>query len=149
MRSPAGRSPLSDPSDPVVPKLVRDSPERYSELRRQLINVVFVQRRAGHSRTQRRRRGMEEASTVGKVLVTRVEAAAALARAVRERRIDQCQAHEAEREFLDDWGDFARIGVTDALTARAEGLAWHCDLRGLDLVVGCSRLGFQLTGKSG
>ena len=73
----------------MVPKLVRDSPGRDSEIRRQLINVVFVQRRAGHSGTQRRRRGMEEASNVGTVLVTRVEAAAALARAVRERRMDQ------------------------------------------------------------
>ena len=75
---------------------------------------------------------MEEAPTVGTVLITRVEVAAALARAVRELRMDQDEAHEAEREFLDDWGDFTRIGVTDALTVRAGGLAWEHGLRGYD-----------------
>ena len=81
---------------------------------------------------------MEEASTVGTVLITRVEVAAALAMAVRAQRMDQDEAHEAEREFLDDWGDFTRIGVTDALTARAGGLAWQgvCRVR---LVRGCFR----------
>ena len=75
---------------------------------------------------------MEEASTVGTVLITRVEVAAALAKAVREQRMDQHDAHQAEQEFLDDWDDFTRIGVTDALTVRAGGLAWHHDLRGYD-----------------
>ena len=32
----------------------------------------------------------------------------------------------------DDWGDFTRIGVTDALTARAGLLAWQHELRGYD-----------------
>ena len=40
---------------------------------------------------------MEEASTVGTVLITRVEVAAALAMAVRAQRMDQDEAHEAER----------------------------------------------------
>ena len=62
---------------------------------------------------------MEEASTVGTVLITRVEVAAALARAVRDQRMADDEAREAEREFMGDWDDFARIGVTDALTAQA------------------------------
>ena len=52
------------------------------------------------------------------MLITRVEAAAALAKAVREQRMDQDEAHETEREFLNDWDNFTRIGVTEALTAR-------------------------------
>ena len=75
---------------------------------------------------------MEEASTVGTVLITRVEVAAALARAVRDQRMADDEAREAEREFLGDWDDFARIGVTDALTAQAGRLAWQHDLRGYD-----------------
>ena len=75
---------------------------------------------------------MEEASTVGTVLITRVEVAAALARAVRDQRMADDEAREAEREFLGDWDDFARIGVTDALAAQAGRLAWQHDLRGYD-----------------
>ena len=67
---------------------------------------------------------MEGAPTVGTALITRVEVAAALAKAVREQRMNQDAAEEAQREFLDEWVDFTRIGVTDALAARAGNLAW-------------------------
>ena len=75
---------------------------------------------------------MEEAPNVGTVLMTQVEVAAALAQAVRGQRMDENEARDAEREFLGDWDDFTRIGVTDALTARAGELAWQHDLRGYD-----------------
>ena len=75
---------------------------------------------------------MEEARTVGTMLITRVEVAAALAKAVREQRMGQEEAREAEREFLDDWDDFTRIGLTDELIERAGQLAWRYDLRGYD-----------------
>lgn len=65
---------------------------------------------------------MEEAPTVGTVLITRVEVAAALAKAVREQRMDPDEAHEAELEFPAEWDAFTRIGATDALTAQAGGL---------------------------
>ena len=77
---------------------------------------------------------IEEAPAVGTALVTRVEVAAALAQAVRQRRMARNEAQEAEREFLDDWDDFTRIGVTGALVARAGNLAWQHDLRGYDAV---------------
>ncbi len=86
---------------------------------------------------------MEEAPTVGSVLITRVEVAAALAQAVRAERMDQAEAQAAEREFLDDWHDFARIGVNDVLTQRAGALAWQYDLRGYDAAQLAAALAWQ------
>ena len=75
---------------------------------------------------------IEGAPAVGTALITRVEVAAALAKAVRDDRKELAEAREAERDFLDDWTDFTRIGLTDALAARAGDLAWKHDLRGYD-----------------
>lgn len=46
--------------------------------------------------------------------------------------MDREEAEEAQREFLEDWPDLTRIGVTDALAARAGTLAWQHDLRAYD-----------------
>ena len=75
---------------------------------------------------------IEEALVVGTALITRVEVAAALAQAVWQQRMGRNEAQEAEKEFLDDWDDFTRIGVTGRLAARAGTLAWQHDLRGYD-----------------
>ena len=56
---------------------------------------------------------IEDAPAVGTALITRVEGAAALAKAVRDDRTLSAEAREAERDFLDDWADFTRIGLTD------------------------------------
>lgn len=77
---------------------------------------------------------IEDASENGAALITRVEVAAALAKAVRDSRMAPADAREAEREFLDDWTVFTRIRLTDALTALAGDLAWRHDLRGYDAV---------------
>ena len=88
---------------------------------------------------------IEEAPAVGTALITRVEVAAALAQAVRQQRMDQNEAQEAEREFLDDWDDFTRIGVTEALAARAGQLAWQHNLRGYDAAQLAAALTWQHT----
>ena len=75
---------------------------------------------------------IDEAPAVGTALITRVEVTAALAQAVRQERMERNEALEAEREFLDEWDDFTRIRVTDALVARAGHLAWRHNLRGYD-----------------
>ena len=62
---------------------------------------------------------IEEAPVVGTALITQVEVAAALAQAVRQQRMGRNEAQEAEQEFLDDWDDFTRIGVTGGLATRA------------------------------
>ncbi len=64
---------------------------------------------------------IEEAPAVGTAMITQVEVAAALAQAVRQQRMGRNEAQEAEQEFLDDWDDFTRIGVTGRLAA----LAWQ------------------------
>ncbi len=77
---------------------------------------------------------IEEASAVGTALITHVEVAAALAQAVRQERMGRSEAREAEREFLHDWDDFTRIGVTETLAERAGRFAWQYNLRGYDAV---------------
>ena len=75
---------------------------------------------------------IDAAAAVGTALITRVEVAAALARAVRDDRMELAEARDAERDFLDDWTDFTRIGLTEKLAGRAGDLAWKHDLRGYD-----------------
>ena len=75
---------------------------------------------------------IEDAPAVGTALITRVEVAAALAKAVRDDRMPSSEAREAESDFLDDWADFTRIGLTDDVAGRAGRLAWKHDLRGYD-----------------
>ncbi len=75
---------------------------------------------------------IEDAPAVGTALITRVEVAAALAKAVRDGRMPSAEAREAENDFFDDWADFTRIGLTDDVAARAGRLAWKHDLRGYD-----------------
>lgn len=86
---------------------------------------------------------MEEAPVVGTALITRVEVAAALARAVRRQLINLDEAQDAEREFLNEWDDFTRIGMTEALASRAANLAWRHDLRGYDAAQLAAALAWQ------
>ena len=73
-----------------------------------------------------------DAPVVGTALITRIEVAAALAKAVRDDRMEPAEAHDAERDFLDDWTDFTKVGLTDDLAAHAGDLAWKHGLRGYD-----------------
>jgi len=73
-----------------------------------------------------------DAPVVGTAMITRVEVAAALAKAVRDDRMEPAEARDAEQDFLDDWADFTRIGLTDDLAARAGDIAWKHGLRGYD-----------------
>ena len=88
---------------------------------------------------------IEEAPVAGTALITRVEVAAALAQAVRQQRMGRSEAQEAQQEFLDDWDDFTRIGVTVGLATRAGNLAWQHDLRGYDAVQLAAALAWQDT----
>ena len=75
---------------------------------------------------------IESAPIIGTALITRVEVPAALKKVVRTGDMDRDEAEEAHREFLEDWPDLTRIGVTDALAARAGDLAWQHNLRAYD-----------------
>jgi uncharacterized protein len=83
------------------------------------------------------------ADVVATSLVSRAEVAAALAKAVRVRIIEPDKGRKAQRAFASQWPDFAKVPVTEALVARAEGLAWNSTLRGYDAVQLASALTWQ------
>ena len=62
---------------------------------------------------------------------------------MRAQRLDRNEAEDAEREFLDDWDDFTRIGVTEAVVAQAGELAWRHNLRGYDAAQLAAALAWQ------
>lgn len=86
---------------------------------------------------------IDEAPAVGTAVITRVEVAAALAKAVRVQRLGRNEAEDAKQAFLGDWDDFTRIGVTEALVGRAGDLAWHHNLRGYDAAQLAAALAWQ------
>ena len=75
-----------------------------------------------------------QADVVATSLVSRAEVAAALAKAVRAKLLEEHEAREAQRAFAGQWPDIARIAVTEGLVSRAETLAWEYGLRGYDAV---------------
>jgi predicted nucleic acid-binding protein len=75
---------------------------------------------------------MEQAETVGASLLTRVEMASALAKAVRMKKVDAEKAKIAWRDFLSEWPSFTRLPVSPVLIERASQLAWEFGLRGYD-----------------
>lgn len=83
------------------------------------------------------------AAAVATALVTRAEVAAALARAVRVRVLDDVGGRRAQRRFSREWPDLMRVPVTEALVARAEALAWAHGLRSYDAVQLASALTWQ------
>jgi predicted nucleic acid-binding protein len=76
-------------------------------------------------------------------LVSRAEVAAALAKAVRVGLLSAADARGAQRAFVREWQDLARIPMTEALAARAEALVWSHALRGYDAVQLASALTWQ------
>jgi hypothetical protein len=58
--------------------------------------------------------------------------AATLAKAVRQKWVEQSEAESAWEDFLEHWLSFARLSVTLASLERASRLAWEHGLRGYD-----------------
>lgn len=75
-----------------------------------------------------------EATAVATTIVSRAETAAALAKAVRVGALSYDDAATAAQFFRNEWGNFVRIQVTEAVVARADQLAWEFGLRGYDAV---------------
>ncbi len=84
-----------------------------------------------------------KADLVATSLISRAEVAAALAKAVRVGIVDANNGRKAQRAFVNQWPDFAKGPVTEALVARAESLAWDSALRGYDAVQLASALTWQ------
>jgi predicted nucleic acid-binding protein len=88
---------------------------------------------------------IEQADTVGSVALTRVEMAATLAKAVRQRWVEQKDAENAWQDFLEHWLSFTRLSITPTTLERASRLAWEHGLRGYDALHFASALIWQET----
>ena len=77
---------------------------------------------------------MEDAEAVVTSLVTRAEVPAAIAKAVRRQVLNREGAQRAHGRFLNEWPDFGKVPVTDALVARADTLTWEHGLRAYDAI---------------
>ena len=84
-----------------------------------------------------------ESEMIATSIVTRAEVAAAFAKAARTGIVTKDRARSAQRSFAEDWLDFVRVPVTEALVERAEALAWDHGLRGYDGVQLASALTWQ------
>jgi len=84
-----------------------------------------------------------EADIVATSVVSRAEVAAALARAARLGALAHDGARRAQRRFLPEWPNLARVPVTELLISRAETLAWDHGLRGYDALQLASALTWQ------
>jgi len=74
------------------------------------------------------------AKVIGTAVITRVEVAAAFAKAVRMRLLLREEAASALEVFNNEWENFVRIQMTEVLISRASALAWDHSLRGYDAV---------------
>ena len=77
---------------------------------------------------------IDAAQSIGTALITRVEVAAALAKAVRDSRMELREARAAEQAFVDEWSVFTRIAFTNQVAVSAAELAWSHGLRAYDAV---------------
>lgn len=84
-----------------------------------------------------------EAKSVGMTAVGRVEAVAAFSKAMRMGVLTPDEGKAILKLFYKEWSGIAQIGVTDAVVARAEAIAWEHQLRGYDAVHLASALLWQ------
>jgi predicted nucleic acid-binding protein len=83
------------------------------------------------------------AESTGTNLLTFVETASAISRAVHMKLITDEEAWKTWEEFLVDWEHLVRFEVTGPITKRAAALAWQHGLRGYDAVHFASALTWQ------
>jgi predicted nucleic acid-binding protein len=75
---------------------------------------------------------IQQADFVGSALLTRVEMASALTKAIRLNWVNAKDAEIAWQDFLSDWQSFARLSITSVLVDYASRVAWEYGLRGYD-----------------
>ncbi|MFZ2096543.1 MAG: type II toxin-antitoxin system VapC family toxin [Anaerolineales bacterium] len=75
---------------------------------------------------------IEAADMVVTGLISRVEIAAAIARAGRMKLIKPDESLAALRQFRSEWESFHRLPITENSVARGDSLAVEYDLRGYD-----------------
>ena len=75
---------------------------------------------------------IEAAEMVVTGLISRVEVAAAIARAGRMKLISTDDALAALRQFRSEWDSFQRLPITENTVIRGDALAYEHNLRGYD-----------------
>jgi uncharacterized protein len=80
------------------------------------------------------RTAVRQADAVGTHMISRVEVSAAFAKAIRTEVLREEEAVKCLARFRKDWPDLIRLGVSEALIAHADQLAWDYGLRGYDAV---------------
>jgi predicted nucleic acid-binding protein len=73
---------------------------------------------------------IEQANAVGSTILTRVEMASALSKAVRMSWVESDKAEIAWQDFISHWQSFTRLPMTSTLVERAAQLAREYGLRG-------------------
>ena len=86
---------------------------------------------------------MDDSELNGTVLVTRAEVAAAITRAVRRQVVSQEDARQFLELFHQEWRNYTRLPITEALVARADALACEHNLRGYAAVHLAAALNWQ------
>ncbi|MEW5830446.1 MAG: type II toxin-antitoxin system VapC family toxin [Chloroflexota bacterium] len=77
---------------------------------------------------------IDNANTVGSVILANTEMASTLSKAIRQGWVEQDAARTAWQDFLGHWPSFTRLLVTPSLVETASRLAWEHGLRGYDAV---------------
>ncbi len=77
---------------------------------------------------------IRQADATATSILSRVEAVAAFAKAVRTTTLTAEEAAAAAQVFRSEWSDFIRVQAAELVVARADQLAWRFGLRGYDAV---------------
>lgn len=77
---------------------------------------------------------IQRTDVIGTCVLSRAEATAAFAKAIRSGSLSPSDAEAGRTAFSREWKHYARIRITESLIARADSLAWNLQLRGYDAV---------------
>ena len=88
---------------------------------------------------------MNHADFIGASILTKVEMAAAFAKAARLGWVSNDTARQSWQDFIDEWPNFTRLSFSTALLDRASILAWDDELRGYDAMHLASAIIWQET----
>ena len=97
-----------------------------------LDSSALVKRYIQEKASQEVQAWIEAADMVVTGLITRVEVAAAIARASRMKFVTQEETLAALRQFRMEWESFQRLPITENTVARGDNLAVEHNLRGYD-----------------
>ncbi len=101
-------------------------------------NIVYldasalVKRYVEEAGSEEVRNLLEQVPVIGTAMITRVEVAAALAKATRMGILPVKEALTALEAFYEEWRFLERVHVTESVIFRASALAWEKKLRGYD-----------------